>query len=786
MAATYKGYIDHFIYRNPDNGYGVVTFISTDDGEELTCVGTFPDVNEGESLEITGEAVSHPVYGDQLKVTEYHATVPDDIEAMERYLGSGAIKGIGAAMAKRIIKKFGDDTFRVIEEEPERLAEVRGITEKKAADIAIQMASKRELREAMLFLQGYGISNTLAVRIYDFYGNRLQQVLREDPYRLAEDIDGIGFRTADEIAMRIGISMDAGGRIRCGLLYVMSTAAADGHTYLPMSVLVRRTCELLEVDEDSAMEEIQGLSLDRKLILRDMGDGAVIGSSPEDIAVFEASLFYAEQFCATKLRELGTLSDDIRIDHRREELRELLSQIEEEGGIVLDERQREAVEYSLCAGVFILTGGPGTGKTTTINTILRICDEERLDVLLAAPTGRAAKRLQEATGYEARTVHRLLEVTGRAPEGEERALRRSYSRFERNAEHPLEADVVIIDEMSMVDIRLFKALLTALLPGTHLILVGDGAQLPSVGPGQVLTDLVNSGCFKMVVLERIFRQAEESDIVMNAHRIHRGEALRLDNSSKDFFFLERDRIEPIYKHLVELTRDKLPPYLQADPYDIQVLIPMRKGPLGASTLNGILQEYLNPPSPGKREHHMGERIFREGDKVMQIRNDYQAEWEITGRNGIATDHGTGVFNGDLGRIISIDESVRSFVIRFDEGREVRYDFPGFEDIELAYAVTIHKSQGSEYPAVLIPILSGPRLLMNRNLLYTAVTRAKSLVVMLGSRDAIQGMVDNAEQLARYTGLKERVVEVFDDLDTDENRFQGESDLHALPQEMSDM
>ncbi|MBQ7678851.1 MAG: ATP-dependent RecD-like DNA helicase [Butyrivibrio sp.] len=779
---TIKGYIEHFIYRNAENGYGVLNFVITESSEEITCVGSFPDVNEGESLEFVGEMVSHPVYGEQLKVTSYRSILPDDAEAMERYLGSGAIKGIGAALAKRIVKKFGEETFRVIEEEPERLAEIRGITERKAADIAVQMAEKRELREAMMFLHSYGISNALAVRVYDRYGNKLQQVLRENPYRLAEDITGVGFKTADEIAERMGIRVDAEIRINCGLLYVMGQAAGEGHTYLPLPILLQRTAGLLQVDEEAALRGVQDLALDRRLILRteERTDGT---SVPQ---VYTAPIYAEEQYCATKLHEIASSAEG-GMERRLERVRETLAQVEARNGVALDDKQREAVEQSLSGGVFLLTGGPGTGKTTTINTILQICEQEQLDVLLAAPTGRAAKRLQEATGYEARTIHRLLEVTGRPAEDDANGvIHRSTARFERNADNPLEGDVVIIDEMSMVDIRLFQALLRAIMPGTHLILVGDSAQLPSVGPGQVLSDLISCGHFPVVTLTHIFRQAEESDIVMNAHHIHRGEPLRLDNHSKDFFFLERDRVEVIYKHLVELIRDKLPGYVHADSAELQVLTPMRRGPLGVETLNHILQEYLNPPAPGKREHQTGERLFREGDRVMQIRNDYQAEWEVVGRGGIAIDHGQGIYNGDMGRILSINETARELKVLFDENRQVRYEFPQLEDLELAYAVTIHKSQGSEYPAVLIPLLSGPRMLMNRNLLYTAVTRARQLVVILGSKSAIEAMVGNTEQLTRYSGLRARIQEVFHDLNPEENRLEGESDLPALPAEVSDL
>lgn len=744
-----KGYIEHFIYKNQENGYGVVNLIV--DGDEVVCTGNFKDADVGDTLEMEGDYVTHPVYGEQFRVTTFKITVPDDAVSMQRYLGSGAIKGIGESLAARIVKKFGDDTFRIIEDEPERLAEVKGISEKKARDIAVQMAEKREMRDAMIFLQGYGIGNTLAVKIFNTYGSRIYGILKENPYQLADDISGVGFRTADEIANKIGIRVDSDYRIKSGILYTLLQASLDGNTYLPMDELVKKTGDILcttpdaAISDESITTQIQNLMMEKKLVAKN-GEN-----------IYAASYYYEEQGCAVMLNDLN-LAENINAAEE-EAYKEKILEIEKSKGFVLDELQRQAVLKSISNGIVIITGGPGTGKTTTINTIISYYASQGLDILLAAPTGRAAKRMTEATGYEARTIHRLLEVSGQISDDDDRG--HSGVHFEKNRDNPLEADAIIVDEMSMVDIHLFYALLKALIPGTHLILVGDSSQLPSVGPGQVLSDLIKSEKFPTIILKKIFRQAEESDIVMNAHRIHGGEMPKMDNKSKDFFFLERNVSNVIYKHMVQLIRDKLPGYVDAGSYDIQVLTPMRKGPLGAINLNTVLQSALNPPDKSKKEHTYGETLFREGDKVMQIKNNYQAQWEVVGKYNIAIDSGTGIYNGDMGIIREINEYSQDMVVEYDEHRRVRYPFSELDQIELSYAITIHKSQGSEYPAVVIPLLGGPRMLLNRNLLYTAVTRAKSTVCILGSSSTVQTMVENEEQLKRYTGLKDRILDIFD-------------------------
>lgn len=732
---TINGYVEHIIYQNNANGYTVLNLV-TEEGE-ITCVGSCKGLAQGENICAQGNLIEHPVYGEQFQIVSYQIKPPQDRISMERYWASGAIKGIGASLAARIVKKFGEDTFRIIEEEPERLAEIKGISERKAREIAVQMEEKKDLREALVYLQRFGISNTLAIKIYDTYGMKLYSVLQENPYQLAEDISGVGFRIADEIAARVGIHTDSDYRIRSGILYLLLQAATEGHCYLPMELLLERAQELLLVPQEFIRPQVDNLMIERKLVIREN-------------AVFAASYFYAELYCARLLHELNLPLMVEKEDVVRTKIEKMAVSLHME----LDELQQEAVLQAVKRGVFILSGGPGTGKTTTINMLIRYFEAEGMDILLAAPTGRAAKRMTEATGYEARTIHRLLELNGELSNESTGKVR-----FERNEENPLEADVVIIDEMSMVDLQLLQSLLKAIVPGTRLIMVGDVNQLPSVGPGQVLRDIMQSQMFSTVILQRIFRQAQGSDIVLNAHRINRGEQIALDNKSQDFFLLERSDVNVIYKHMIQLIQDMLPRYVKATSFDIQVLTPMRKGALGVETLNGILQRYLNPSTPSKKEHLSKDTIYREGDKVMQVKNNYQLEWEIVSRYGIPVDKGIGVFNGDMGKILEIDENAAQLVVEFDEGRRVTYPFSLLEELELSYAITIHKSQGSEYPAVIMPLLGGPKMLLHRNLLYTGVTRAKKCVTILGSSATVRNMIENISENKRYTALKERICEL---------------------------
>ena len=742
MNESVTGYIDHVIFRNEENGYTVMILKGVDGEEELTCVGTFPVLTMGASVELTGSYIQHPVYGKQFQVSVLTEKMPEDAMAMERYLGSGAIKGIGAALAARIVRRFGKDTLHIVEEEPERLAEVKGISEKKAREIAMQVAEKADMRKAMMFLQKYGISLNLGARIYQKYGETVYSVLQENPYRLADDISGIGFKIADEIAYRIGIHTDSDYRIRSGMMYTLLQASRDGHVYLPKEELFQKSSELLGVDSSYMEKHLMDLSVDRKLVQKEK-DG--------EILVYPTLYYYLELNTARMLKEL-----DILYPEEPEMMNKQILQIEKETETVLDEMQKKAVTEAACHGLFILTGGPGTGKTTTINAIIRYFEGQGAEIRLAAPTGRAAKRMTEATGYEAQTIHRLLELSGMPEDNDQNA---QAVHFERNAENPLEADVIIIDEMSMVDIQLMHSLLQAVIAGTRLILVGDENQLPSVGPGNVLHDIIQSQAFPVIELTKIFRQASESDIVVNAHKINRGEQILLNNKSRDFFFLKRYDADIIIRVVIALIQEKLPRYVEAKPFDIQVLTPMRKGLLGVERLNQILQRYLNPPDAAKKERESMHGLLREGDKVMQIRNNYQMEWEIRGRYGIPIEKGIGIFNGDTGILRTINEFAEPAEVEFEDGRWAEYSFKQLEELELAYAITIHKSQGSEYPAVVIPILSGPKMLLNRNLLYTAVTRARKCVTVVGSEETLREMIRNEKQQQRYSSLDQRICEM---------------------------
>lgn len=734
--------MEHIVFRNEENGYTVLNL--TAESGEITCVGNFQAVHEGEYLEAEGEYTTHAAYGQQFRAETYRIKIPESGLALERYIGSGALKGIGPALAARIVRRFGEDTLRIMEEEPERLSEIKGISEKKAREIGEQMIEKSQMQNAMIFLAQYGISLSLGIKIYNQYQDALYRVLKENPYRMAEDIPGVGFRIADEIAARIGIRVDSGYRLQSGLYYVLGQAGAQGHLYLPRQELLYRAGQLLGVQADTLEKHLMDLAIDRKVILKEERQE---GREPS-VNVYTSQAYYLELNTARMLQELNIVCAD-----QEEKLRQNVARMEKSSGIVLDEGQRQAVVQAVKNGLMILTGGPGTGKTTTINAMIRYFEGEGLEISLAAPTGRAAKRMKEATGHEASTIHRLLELSGMAEESS------ANIRFEKNAENPLEADVVIIDEMSMVDIYLMHALLSAIVPGTRLILVGDMHQLPSVGPGSVLKDMIRSEAFPVVRLEKIFRQAQESDIVVNAHRIQKGEQVVLDNHSRDFFFLQRNEIQVIQKVILTLVSRKLPGYVDARPQEIQVLTPMRRGPLGVERLNEILQKYLNPPSPEKAEKETSGGIFREGDKVMQIKNNYQMEWEIRGRHGIAAQKGMGVFNGDLGTISSINPFAELLTVEYEEGRFAEYTFKQLDELELAYAITIHKAQGSEYPAVVIPLLGGPRMLMTRNLLYTAVTRARKCVVLTGSAETFRAMIENQREENRYTTLAQRIREM---------------------------
>ena len=803
---AYKGFVSHIVYRNEENSYTVfeLTLTGTDNGNRagsdngnstgsrpagsaeqpdsselgdvMTCVGYPVSISEGESCVVEGEYTTHPVYGEQLRVRSYRMIAPENAQAMYRYLAAGSIKRIGPAMAARIIKMFGDDTLRVMEEEPEKLARVKGISLNIAREIGAQMEDKKDLRDAMIFLQKYGIGSAHASRIWQTYGMGLYEIMKTNPYRLAEDIRGIGFATADEIARRIGIRADSEYRIRSGLLYNLFMASGEGHSFLPRDILLKRTGELLRLPPDEILLQMENLAIEGRLKIRWSGEAR------SEAEVYLTGVYRREQEIARMLLDLDArLRGSSKDKAALRKMEDRISALEKEEKITLDPLQRKAVLEAASNAVLLISGGPGTGKTTTINTIIRFFKGEKLEVVLAAPTGRAARRMSEATGYPAMTIHRLLGV--RSPEdsdpgeggfpdagreysagGSAGEKQGGFSYFERGKDNPIKADVVIIDEMSMVDMNLFHALLMAVPAGARLVMVGDVNQLPSVGPGCVLQDLIESGSFHTIMLRHIFRQASESDIVMNAHRILEGTSLPMDNKSRDFFFLERDQVPVIYKHTVQLIRQMLPGYVGCRPEDIQVLTPMRRGNLGVARLNEVLQSVLNPPAAGKREHEDHDTVFREGDKVMQTRNNYSIEWEIRGNFGMPVEQGTGIFNGDFGRIMEIDPGRKVMTVCFDDARMVEYQFSDLEDLDLAYAITVHKSQGSEYPAVILPLLSGPSGLFNRNLLYTAVTRARKCVVMLGSRGAVDRMIANTQRTHRYTGLRERILEMGDGKD----------------------
>lgn len=738
-----EGYIEKIIYQKEETGYAVLSVATGDEGEvEEIFVGYMEGVAEGLSIRAEGEMVDHPEYSLQFKVTSYELHMPEDLDSMERYLCSGAIKGIGPVLAKHIIKKFKRDTFRIIEFEPERLSEIKGISERKAREIGVQFHESREIRQALMFLGKYGISSHLAVRIYNEYGNRLYQVLEENPYQLAEDIQGIGFKLADGIARQAGIGLDSEFRIRSVILYTLSQSSGLGHTYLPKELLIQKAMTLLIPEGSNSSGDSYGpvienqlisLQLDRKIILKELEGSPVIYGSTQ---------YHTELNTARLLHELN-----LSYPTSEDEIQNVMNRLEQASDIQLDELQSSAVRQAATSGLVIITGGPGTGKTTVINTIIQYFEQEGLELCLAAPTGRAAKRMTEATGYQAQTIHRLLELSGNVEE-------EGGAHFERNAQNPLEADVVIIDEMSMVDIFLAHSLLQAIVPGTHLVLVGDMNQLPSVGPGNVLKDIINSNVFPVIKLSTIYRQEENSDIVMNAHRIHRGEYPAMDNKSKDFFLLPRNNPRAVIEEVGRLVSVKMPNYVQAKPYEVQVLTPMRLSELGVENLNQELQAILNPPEPGKQEYQAHNTLFREGDKVMQVKNNYKLEWVIYDSTGqFEQENGTGVFNGDIGVIQAINTYAEELTVVMDDDKVVVYDFKMLDELELAYAITIHKSQGSEYPAVILPILGGNRKLMHRNLLYTAITRARKCVVIVGNGYKIHEMVDNVDEQKRYSGLK---------------------------------
>ena len=738
-----EGFVENIVFRNEDNGYTV--FDIKYKGEHVTCVGSISYINAGEFITANGEFVQHAIYDMQFSIKSYEFKTPDDEKSVRRYLSSGAIKGIGEKMAERIVNTFKEDTFRIMEEEPERLAEIKGISMTKAMDIAAQLVDKRDMRKAMIFLQDYGINMNLANKIYSHYGQNIYTIIKQNPYKLADDIDGIGFKIADDIAVKVGIRVDSDFRIKSGIFYILQQASMQGHIYLPMEELEVGVKGLLLIDIPDIEKFIMDLVIDKRLVVKITPDGTK--------NVYAAIYYYMELSVAKRLTDL-----EVHTAENEEYFEKRIAEIEKNTKIELDDIQKTAVKTAVENGLMVITGGPGTGKTTTINTIIKYFELEGYEIRLAAPTGRAAKRMTETSGYEAQTIHRMLEISGGiSDDNSDRASQGMH--FERDESNPLETDVIIVDEMSMVDINIMNSLLKAVAIGTKLILVGDVDQLPSVGPGNVLKDIINSGCIPVVKLEKIFRQAAESEIVINAHKINKGEHVVLNKYSRDFLFVRRDSADAIIAAMCTLIKSKLPGYVNADINDIQILTPSRKSAVGVERLNRIMQDFLNPADVTKMEKTFGDVTFREGDKVMQIKNNYQMEWEKKSRYGITYASGTGIYNGDTGVIEEINTFAERIIVKFEDEKYVSYEFKQLDELELAYAITIHKSQGSEYPAVIIPMFTGPRMLMTKNLLYTAVTRAKKCVCMVGVEDYFHQMASNESEQKRYSSLDERIRQI---------------------------
>lgn len=739
---TIEGIVEKVTFYNAENGYAVftVTEIKDKDEEEITCVGYAPSISQGESVKVTGTVVTHHFYGEQINIEMCEKTEPRSERAIELYLASGVIKGIGPKIAKKIVNKFGRDTLYIMDNEPERLSEIRGISREKAMTIGEMYREKTEERHALLFLGEYGITPSYSIRIYKRYKDKTIDIVKKNPYALAEDIFGIGFKIADKIAENVGIAKDSPFRIRAGVKYILNAGANNGHVYMPVETVINQTGELLQIADEIISNELTSMHIENQIWIERKEDST---------RVYLNFFYYAEGYVSRKLYELSDLELNSIYNYENE-----IDSLENIEKIRFAPQQREAIQSAMENGVLVITGGPGTGKTTIINAIIKLCEAEGLEIELAAPTGRAAKRMEEATGHKAQTIHRLLGISFVNENS------RTQS-FEKDEDNPIEADVIIIDESSMIDVLLMHSLLKAIPQGTRLIIVGDSNQLPSVGPGNVLRDIINSNVIKVCRLTEIFRQAQESAIITNAHKINKGEYPDLKQKDKDFFFMRRNSAQELSSLIVSLVSIRLPKYLNCDPIrDIQVLTPMRKSPLGVTALNTLLQESLNPPSQNKREKEFRGIKFREGDKVMQIKNNYNVEWKIV-QKGKITEDGVGVYNGDEGIITYIDPIEEYVEILFDDNKVVHYDFTQMDEVDLSYAVTIHKSQGSEYKAIVMPLLNGPDMLMSRNLLYTGLTRAKELAVIAGAENTIYKMVDNNREVSRYTSLCAKLKEFAD-------------------------
>ncbi len=728
-----EGVIEEIKFRNESNGY-TVGRLNTSDGD-ITVVGYAAIVNVDETVSLEGEFVYHNKYGEQFNFSSIHIIVPSTLKGIENYLSSGLIPNIGPKTAKKIVNRFGLESLDIIQYHPDKLKEIEGIGDKKLKRIIKAYDEQRELRDIMVYLQQYDITVNNGIKIYKRYGSDTIKTINENPYRLSEDIYGIGFKTADNIANKMGISNNSPYRIEAGLKFIIMEFAGDGHCYVPKEELIHKSSKLLNVDVELLEDSIRELALKNSFYIVNNG---------EEINVYYAPYHIAENNVAKKIVELSRVEfDELTVDADKK-----IKKFEEDNNINFGNKQKMAIKESLENGFLIITGGPGTGKTTTINAIINICEDLELQVVLAAPTGRAAKRMTETTGREAKTIHRLLEIS----------FVEENSGFDRDEDNPIEADIIIIDEASMIDILLMNSLVKAINPGTKVILVGDIDQLPSVGPGNVLKDIINSGAIKVIMLDEIFRQAEESMIIVNAHRVNHGDNPILNEKDKDFFFIRAKNPNEIVKTLIDLNKDRLPGFYNVDPVqDIQILTPMKKGEVGIYSLNKHIQNALNPKSSYKDEKQVGEEIFRVGDKVMQIKNNYNLEWKIL-KDGIEEDSGEGIFNGDFGYITDIDEEESILKVIFDEEKVVEYDFKQLDELKLAYATTVHKAQGSEFPVVIMPVSTGPPMLLTRNLFYTAITRARKLVVLVGDQRYIDMMVRNNIIAKRYSSLDRKIKE----------------------------
>lgn len=730
---TVTGTVEEIIYVNPDNGYMVCDIDSPDEGL-FTATGYMPYVSEGENVALSGAWSTHPEYGEQFKVSYYETVLPSDEEAILKYLSSGVVSGIREKTAEKLLEHFGTDVLEIMLCEPEKIAEIKGISKEKAKKIGESFAEIQSMQSIVMFLQRYNVSANMAVKVYNVFGTKAVDIIKANPYALADKVDGISFRISDTIAFNMGMPKNNKLRIKTGIKYILQNAAyTNGHTYLPKQVLIEHAVYTLKVEEFEVEDALSELRAEHDIHFD------VVENTE---ACYLYSYYEAEYYVARRLFSMANHAPKFKMTEKKADL--AIDEIEEEKGITLAAEQRNAVRTAVFSDCMVLTGGPGTGKTTTVNAIIGLLDKLKLTVSLAAPTGRAAKRLTELTGREAKTIHRLLGT--KANEG-------GFHSFTHNEGNPLPSDVIILDEVSMIDISLMSSFLRAVKYGSKLILVGDADQLPSVGAGNVLRDIVSCGSIPVIRLDKIFRQAEESLIIVNAHRINRGEMPDLSEKSSDFFFLRRQNPEQASFTVADLYKKRLPKSYDVDPVaSIQILSPTKKGYAGTVNLNKLIQQHINPPDIMKQEHNYGGTIFRTGDKVMQIKNNYDIIYSR--ENG---ENGTGIFNGDMGIIESISERDKCMTIIFDEDKEVEYPFDGLNELDLAYAITVHKSQGSEFPIVIMPVVSVAPMLMNRNLLYTAVTRAKDMVVLVGTEKTVRCMTESNQFEERFTGLSEKLL-----------------------------